>query len=162
MIIYHVDENYWAWEDNCVNCVPSHRGLYIKQAEGGQNSNNSNRTTDPYPSEGNRNFTDLSVPDSKSWAGNNTDKPLTKITHNTADKTVSFKFMENPDYYDAVLNRFVGLSTVDYNTGNRNIQVELKNQGKKLTEATISWSIDDQPQTAYHWTGSLAYEKKKY
>jgi len=90
-----------------------------------------------------------------------TDKPVTKITHNTTNKTVSFKFMENPDYYDAALSRFVGLPLVDYNTGNRNIQVELENQGKILTEATISWSMDGQPHAPYHWTGSLAYGKKE-
>jgi M6 family metalloprotease-like protein len=94
LLIYHVDENYSGWNNNCINCVPSHRGLYVKQAGGGVNSNNTNRTTDPYPSGGNTTFTDYSVPHSKSWAGQNTGKPITNIIHNTTNRTVSFRFME--------------------------------------------------------------------
>ncbi|HPW66363.1 MAG TPA: M6 family metalloprotease domain-containing protein, partial [Salinivirgaceae bacterium] len=38
-------------------------------------------------------FTDQTLPSSKSWAGNNTSKPITNIVRNTGNKTVSFDFM---------------------------------------------------------------------
>jgi len=38
-------------------------------------------------------FTDNTLPSSKSWAGNNTNKPITNIVRNTTNKTVTFNFM---------------------------------------------------------------------
>ncbi|MDR0864641.1 MAG: M6 family metalloprotease domain-containing protein [Candidatus Symbiothrix sp.] len=160
MLIYHADENYSGWNSNCINCVSSHRGLYIKQAGGGANSDNSDRTTDPYPSGENTSFTDTSVPNSKSWAGATTDQPVTRITHNTTDRTVSFRFMENPDDFDAALTQFVNLPAKSYQAGERDIKVKLENWGRAFTSATITWSIDNQEQTTRQWTGSLTYNKK--
>ncbi|MDR1121754.1 MAG: M6 family metalloprotease domain-containing protein [Dysgonamonadaceae bacterium] len=97
MLIYHVDNAYSGWNNNKVNTNPAHRGLYVKQAGGGSGSNSSTRTSDPYPSGGNTAFTDASTPNSKSWAGQNTAKPVTDIVHNTADRTVSFAFMGGSD-----------------------------------------------------------------
>jgi M6 family metalloprotease-like protein len=97
MLIYHVDENAGTshnstmWRD--ININPAHRGLYVKQAGGGAGSNSSTRTNDPYPYNSNNSFTDTSVPNSQSWNGNSTGKPVTDIAHNTSTKTVSFKFM---------------------------------------------------------------------
>jgi len=159
LLIYHVDENYNGWDYNCINCDPSHRGLYVKQAGGGINcNNNTDRTSDPYPNAGNDRFTDTSVPNSQSWAKKNTNAPVTKITQNTSDRTVSFIFMENPDYYDARLSRFVGLPSSSYYTGEKDIQVEMRNNGRIFTSAIINWSIDGVEQTAYQWTGSLLYD----
>ena len=93
LLIYHVDRNYSGWNNNCINCSPSHRGLYIKQAGGGAGSTSFTRTTDPYPQGTNNSFTDTSVPNSKSWAGNNTNKPVTDIVHNTVPRTITFAFM---------------------------------------------------------------------
>ncbi|MDR0681329.1 MAG: M6 family metalloprotease domain-containing protein [Dysgonamonadaceae bacterium] len=90
MLIYHVDENNSGWSSNCINCVASRRGLYVKQA--GIGSSISGRSNDPYPSKNNTSFTDTSNPDSKSWAGANTNKPITEITQNTTDGTISFLF----------------------------------------------------------------------
>ncbi|MDR0829208.1 MAG: M6 family metalloprotease domain-containing protein [Prevotellaceae bacterium] len=101
MLVYHVDENIGThisygpgWRD--INVNPAHRGLYIKQAGGGAGSASSTRTTDPYPQPSHDSFTDASVPNSKSWAGANTAKPITDITHNTGAKTVTFTFMGGP------------------------------------------------------------------
>jgi len=93
LLIYHVDKNYSGWSNNTINANPAHRGLYIKQAGGGAGSASSTRTTDPYPQGTNNSFTDTSVPNSKSWAGANTAKPVTDIVHNTTPKTITFKFM---------------------------------------------------------------------
>jgi M6 family metalloprotease-like protein len=160
MLVYHVDENM-DWSNNCLNCNPSHRGFYIKQAGGGANSNRTNRTNDPYPSSNNTAFSDTSVPDSKSWAGNNTAKPVTQITQNTGERTVSFQFMESPDYYDAALICFVDLLAVSYSMNEREIRVDLENQGRTFTSATITWSIDNQAQTPYTRTGSFTYGQKE-
>ncbi|MDR2840023.1 MAG: M6 family metalloprotease domain-containing protein, partial [Paludibacter sp.] len=93
LLIYHVDSNYIAIAGNSINANPTHRGLYVKQAGGGANSTNGNRTIDPYPQGSNNSFTDSSTPNAKSWAGANTIRPITDITHNTANRTVSFKFL---------------------------------------------------------------------
>jgi M6 family metalloprotease-like protein len=90
MLIYHVDENNSEWNKNCINCVASRRGLYVKQA--GSSPIASSRLNDPYPSGNNKSFTDDSSPDSKSWAGAETKKPLTEITRNATDGTISFLF----------------------------------------------------------------------
>jgi M6 family metalloprotease-like protein len=102
MLIYHVDKTVESdWTGNKVNVNPSRRRLYIKQAGGGAGSNSATRTADPYPTATNTAFTDTSTPDSKSWAGQNTAKPITDIVHNTAKRTVSFAFMggSNDDKY---------------------------------------------------------------
>jgi hypothetical protein len=38
-------------------------------------------------------FADFTTPNSKSWAGANTNKPITNIVHNTTDRTIKFSFM---------------------------------------------------------------------
>ncbi|GHV43057.1 hypothetical protein FACS1894180_1040 [Bacteroidia bacterium] len=99
MLIYHVDENCIAAQGNAFNADPSHRGLYVKQAGCGINSNcPSNRNRDSYPYNTNNSFTDFSTPNALSWAGAAANKPITEIMRNVADKTVSFKFMggDNP------------------------------------------------------------------
>ena len=102
MLIYHVDENYAGWNNNCINCNPSHRGYYVKQAGCGSASNCTNRTNDPYPYGSNNSFTDISTPNSKSWAGANTAKPVTNITHNTSSRTITFDFMMGGDICDPI------------------------------------------------------------
>jgi M6 family metalloprotease-like protein len=95
LLIYHVDENAGTHNSlgwSAINVDPSHRGLYVKQADGGAGSASSIRTTDPYPQSANDYFTDTSVPNAKSWAGNNTNKPVTDIIHNTNARTISFKY----------------------------------------------------------------------
>ena len=95
MLIYHVDENNSGWNDNCINCRPSRRGLYVKQANGGASSTSGHGSSTPYPIANNANFMDVSIPNSKSWAGVNTEKPITEITHNPEERTVTFNFMDN-------------------------------------------------------------------
>jgi M6 family metalloprotease-like protein len=97
MLIYHVDKNYSGWNNGKVNANPAHRGLYIKQAGGSAGSNSTTRTTDPYPSSGNAEFTDTSTPNSKSWAGSNTAKPITNIVHDIEKRTIFFSFMGGSD-----------------------------------------------------------------
>ena len=93
MLIYHVDRNYYGWNNNCINCVPGHRGCYLKQANCANLSTCLHNYT-AYPGTGNNtSFTDYSMPDSKSWGGANTGKPITDITHDTTNRTITFEFM---------------------------------------------------------------------
>jgi M6 family metalloprotease-like protein len=51
----------------------------------------------PYPGGGNETtFTDATTPWAKSWASVNTAKPITNITENTIEKTITFTFMGGP------------------------------------------------------------------
>ena len=115
MIIYHVDRSTTSpWNNNCINCNPNHRYYYIKQSGcTNGNSNCSNHNLDPYPYGANNSFTDTSTPNSKSWAGANTNKPITNITHNTSNKTVSFTFMGGSG---ASSNANLAILTVNHGT----------------------------------------------
>ena len=93
MLIYHVDMNFSGWNSNQVNAYPKHRGMYIKQAGGDASSTSDSRADDPYPYESNNSFTDTSVPGSLSWDEAETGKPITDITHDTTNGTVSFKYL---------------------------------------------------------------------
>ncbi|MDL2241255.1 M6 family metalloprotease domain-containing protein, partial [Bacteroidales bacterium OttesenSCG-928-K22] len=104
MLIYHVNENNSGWNSNCINCNPNNRGLYVKQANGGMNSNSTTHANAPYPTETNTSFTDNSIPNSKSWAGGNTNRPITNITHDTEERTISFDFMSGVMAYTIYVN----------------------------------------------------------
>jgi M6 family metalloprotease-like protein len=160
LLIYHVDENIEGWEDMCVNCVAEHRGLYIKQAGGGPDSNEEYvRTTDPYPQSFNNSFTDDSEPASRSWAGDKTGKPVTNITRHPGEYTVSFDFENQADRNDIAINGFIKTPEQDY-PGERPLRIEMESKGKTYTEATISWSMDNVQQPDYEWTGLLGYGQK--
>lgn len=80
LIIYHVDENHIRWGSNCINCTPSKRGFYIKQADGGDKSTEEHGPGTPFPGTSNNTaFTDTSSPKSLSWKKANTEKPITNI-----------------------------------------------------------------------------------
>jgi M6 family metalloprotease-like protein/uncharacterized repeat protein (TIGR02543 family) len=103
MLIYHVDETGIGLTD-AMNQNPSNRRFYIKQAgcttPNGCSSTNNNyltyRARDPYPQSGGRTvFTDYpsyTIPNARSKSGQTTDQPITNITHNTAEKTISFNY----------------------------------------------------------------------
>jgi M6 family metalloprotease-like protein len=95
MLIYHVDRtNIHVWNENEVNTVASRRRYYVKQANCvATNGCADNRATDVWPQSGKTEFTDSSTPNARSWAGTNTEKPITDIVHHTTARTISFKFM---------------------------------------------------------------------
>ncbi len=105
MLIYHIDGNYINNHSDAINADPSHRGIYVKQADGGALSNADERSGDTYPSATNNTFDDTSVPNSKSWSGKNTNKSITDITLDSGTKKVSFNFMYNALSSDATLAR---------------------------------------------------------
>jgi len=92
MLIYHADGNYIVSHNapNTINAISTHQGLYLKHAN---NFASPNGAGVPWPGNLNKTtFTDTTTPNAKSWAGVNTEKPLTNITENTTTKVVSFDF----------------------------------------------------------------------
>ncbi|MCX6249858.1 MAG: M6 family metalloprotease domain-containing protein [Bacteroidetes bacterium] len=102
MIIYHVDGAYVTshFSSNNIN-TSSHQGLYPMSANSNTangimpgSSSNINTPGCPWPGTGGKtNFTDVTIPCSKSWAGANTNLPLISITENLTTKEVSFCFI---------------------------------------------------------------------
>ncbi len=100
LIIYHVDGDFIQSTPYAINSG-SHQGMYPMSATSlSQNgimlSGVSNIGTDgcPWPGSGGKtSFTDATTPYSKSWAGNNTAKPITNITENLNARSVTFCFM---------------------------------------------------------------------
>lgn len=111
MIIYHVDGNYISshFNSNNINNT-SHQGLYPMSAtsttaNGIMTSSSSTINTGgcPWPGTSNKTtFTDATIPNSKSWAGETTDLPLINIIENTTTKEVTFCFIACPDPNDPV------------------------------------------------------------
>jgi hypothetical protein len=92
MIIYHVDGDYIADHDfnNDIN-VSAHQGMYVVSAaattETGVMEGGNIRTDDcPWPGTGAvTTFDDTTIPNSKSWAGNNTEKAIIDITESSGN-----------------------------------------------------------------------------
>jgi M6 family metalloprotease-like protein len=97
MVIYHVDGSYISTAGNGIN-MSTHQGMYPVCASATGNPTATygviNDAGLPYPgTSANTSFTDGSTPNAHSWAGSNTNKPITNIIENTIDKTVLFTFM---------------------------------------------------------------------
>jgi len=101
MVIYHVDGNYINTAGNAIN-AGSHQGMYPVCANACDVPPASYGVINggglPFPGTGNKiNFTDATTPNSLSWSAANTSRPITNITENTANKTVSFTAPLVPD-----------------------------------------------------------------
>ncbi|HPB04863.1 MAG TPA: immune inhibitor A, partial [Prolixibacteraceae bacterium] len=89
MIIYHVDGNYIVDHsfNNDIN-VGEHQGMYVVSAastteNGVVEDGDINTDACPWPGTGNKTtFDDTTTPNSKSWAGENTDKAIVNIEEN--------------------------------------------------------------------------------
>jgi M6 family metalloprotease-like protein len=83
LCIFHIDGNYIdSLFSNAVNVNPSHQGVDLEEADDLRSS--SNYGGDPFPgTTNNMAFTDTTTPNAKSWAGNNTNKPVTDILENS-------------------------------------------------------------------------------
>lgn len=97
MIIYHVKGNI-SLLGNTINATHP-QGMYPVSANASMEPTSTpssygsiNSSTCAWPTTKTA-FTDTSIPSSKSWAGANTSKPITNITKNTTNKTVSFYFL---------------------------------------------------------------------
>jgi len=94
MLIWHIDGSYINshWSANTVNDDENHQGIDLEEADGTLTTNNGGDGGDPFPGTGNKtSFTDQTTPNSHSWAGANTNKPITQITENSG--VITFVFM---------------------------------------------------------------------
>jgi len=94
MIIYHVDGNFISTSTDAIN-VGSHQGMYpvcaIATGLPPATYGVINSSGLPFPGTGNRtSFTDTTTPNALSWASANTNSPITNITEDNINKTVSF------------------------------------------------------------------------
>lgn len=93
LLIYHINEAYSGWKNNCINCDPRNRGFYIKQAGGNLLSTSLLNESTPFPGSKNKTiFTDETVPPAKSKAGELTEKPITSIAYDENSGVISFQF----------------------------------------------------------------------
>jgi M6 family metalloprotease-like protein len=157
LLIYAVDKNSGGWENNRINSGV--RGYYIKQSGCASNFGCFNRDRDPWPQGTHTYFTDVSTPNSVSRAGNRTHKPVTNITHDTIQRTVSFSFMAGNPIYDPKLT-ILHLDTVKFTPITEDITVRFTNLGwplnSEIITCTIVWTVNGVAQTPYVWTGNLS------
>ncbi|MEG1762299.1 MAG: M6 family metalloprotease domain-containing protein [Bacteroidales bacterium] len=142
LLIYHVDENNAQWYSNCINCVPSKRGFYIKEADGGNNSTAAFGTGTPFPgSKQNTSFTDISSPNALSWNKQKTEKPITNI-HFVGDAIV-FDFNggapKNPDTtkVDVEINSIVAPVKNDFFTATEPLTVSIQNKSASTAKMIL-------------------------
>ena len=99
LMIYHVDGNYISSHMNANDInAGSHQGLYpvCANATGNPPSvyGSINSSTCPFPGTSSiTSFTDATTPNSHSWAGANTNYPITNVTENNTTKEITFCFI---------------------------------------------------------------------
>ncbi len=101
LIIYHVHKEVAA-SGNSINVghpqkmYPVSAGATTNPSGAPWTYGNISSAETPFPGSTNQtSFTDSTIPNALSWAGENTNKPLTNITRNASDKTVTLDFMAN-------------------------------------------------------------------
>jgi M6 family metalloprotease-like protein len=131
LLIYHVDSSYIASAGNCINCDPSHQGFDMEEADGRPGHG----SFDAFPA-GRIDFTDAGVPNSVSWAGNPTNKPIADIEE--IDSVISFNFTVSTA--PCIFNVVQTPSKVT-DTDNVQIQADITDEGT-VTSALLEWCID--------------------
>jgi M6 family metalloprotease-like protein len=91
LFIFHIDGNFIdGLSSNTVNANPSHQGVDIEEADNSRSTGDYGG--DPFPGTANKtSFTDTTTPNAKSWAGANTNKPITNISEGSG--IITFDFM---------------------------------------------------------------------
>lgn len=89
MLIFHIDGNWISsHQSNDINVNPSHQGIDVEEADNVKTS--ASYSGDPFPGSGLKtSFTDSTTPNSKSWAGANTNKPISSIVESSGVITFS-------------------------------------------------------------------------
>jgi len=145
MIIYHVDKNYINSAGNSINTT-SHQGMYPVCANANGNPplvyGSINSAACPFPGITNKtSFTDQTTPNSKSWANTNTAKPITAITENVINKTISFAFMGG---YSCTMTSIQASNLVFSNISSTSVTLNFNrgNGNKVLILAKASSAVD--------------------
>lgn len=100
LLVYHVDKNYSGWSNNTINVDPAHQAFDLEEADNILSA--ATRDGDAFPGTANiTEFTDFTLPGSRSWANQTSDKPITKIEETAG--IISFDFLKtgvlDPEYY---------------------------------------------------------------
>ena len=159
MVIYHVDGSYIG-SANGIN-AGSHQGMYPICANATGNPPSTYGTINsggcPFPGTGSKIlFNDTTMPNSKSWANVNTSKPISSITENNYNKTVSFVFMggcsltttqaSNLSYTATTTNSM----TLNYTRGNGNKILIIAKAGSPVNASLIGGSTYTSDTTFGH------------
>jgi len=120
LLIYHIDGNYIATHtSNNINTDNTHQGIDLEEADNVKSS--TTYGADPFPGTGAKtSFTDTTTPNAKSWAGANTNKPITSIAEAsnvitftiTVGTTSSYCASKSSNYADEWISR-VRIGTLD-------------------------------------------------
>jgi M6 family metalloprotease-like protein len=121
LIIYHVHKDVFS-SGNVINATHPQKMYPVSQnATSEPNSTPSSygsiaSATCAWTGTGKNEFSDTSVPSSKSWAGNNTGKPVTNILRDAVNKTVTFSFNQpSPDLTPPVAGSATGVTQTGFN-----------------------------------------------
>lgn len=122
MLIWHIDGPWIAsHSSNNINVSPTHQGIDIEEADNVGSS--TTYTADPFPGTGAKtSFTDTTTPNAKSWAGANTNKPVTSIVESsgviTCTLTVSAAYCasQSTNTADEWISR-VRIGSIDKSSG---------------------------------------------
>jgi len=90
MLIYHADYSYLDqshFDNNNINVNPAHQGFDLVEADGEATS----ESGDTYPGiTSNTSFTDVSIPNSILWSGENFNLPIVNIVENSTTNNIEF------------------------------------------------------------------------
>lgn len=138
MLIYHVDESAWNLSGNCVNCQPGHEGYRVVC------SGTSRNATNPFPGSDNKtSFGDNTTPNSITYTGQNTNKPIYNITENTATGNVNFVFMDQNNF------PYITNSNYDFKSDTLNFGAKIASNNSGITEKGVCYSLTESvPTTA--------------
>lgn len=140
LMIYHVHSGVFS-VGNSINATHPQRMYPVSQnatvdpTSTASSYGNINDASCAWTGIGKTEFSDGSLPSSKSWAGENTDKPITNIDRDASGKTVTFSFMDgildNPANFEA---QALSVSSID-------LSWNLNNDSNPVV---VAWSIDGQ------------------
>lgn len=142
LLIYHYDytqemvEKYWSV--NGPNNNATHRCMYIKAADGIDDTNTRNGDTYPGRS-GNTEFTDTSVPNALNWKGEKTNTPITNILEK--EGIVYFQVKGGVENW-AVIRTEVPEDIRDTSV---KVTATLKNKTQDITEMGFCWALKEEP-----------------
>jgi M6 family metalloprotease-like protein len=121
LIIYHVHKDVFS-SGNVINTTHPQKMYPVSQnATSEPNSTPSSygtiaAATCAWTGSGKNEFSDTSIPGSKSWAGNNTGKPVTNILLDAVNRTVSFSFNQPaPDLTPPVAHSATDITQTRFN-----------------------------------------------
>lgn len=132
MLIYHVDKTVWNLTSNCVNCTPGHEGYKVVSANNVINANNA------FPGSDNKtSFTDTTTPNSLTYSGSATNKPVYNIAENNTTKNISFTFMNSTDY------PFIDNTVVDFAGDTLQVSAQISTLTNLVAQKGVCYSVSN-------------------